>query len=144
MKEVRSAIEFVDAGLSDKDLPLGRRLNPTTKLHEFYSILDPRNTWHGASYWDAREFDYFLNYQCYMLSPFFELNSKMVPFYDLHASALLPFIEDEENNRRRYGHHGAVWRVKIHPAHHDFNGVVSFLAATLTIHSANSNCLGQQ
>jgi hypothetical protein len=122
MREVQSAIEFVDAGLSDKDLPLDRRYNLTTGLHEFYSLQNPTTTWPGATNWDDKEFDYFLYYQSYMLSPFFELSSNVVPFYDLHAKTLLPFIEDGEVLRRD-GYHGTVWRVKIHPAHHNYNAV---------------------
>ena len=125
MQEVQSAPEFVKAGLSDKDLPLGRRSNQTTGKDEFYSISYPSKRWHGARKWNTKEFDYFLYYQRYMLSPFFELSSNVVPFYDLYASTLLPFIEDGEKTRRRDGYHGSVWRVKIHPAHHDFNVVLS-------------------
>lgn len=66
-----------------------------------------------------------------MLSPFFELRSREVPFYDLHDSAVLPFIEDSEKDQKirpRHGHHGNVWRVKIHRAHHDWVEVLlSFL-----------------
>lgn len=56
-----------------------------------------------------------------MLSPFFNLEAREVPFHDLHSDAILPFTEEGQKDRPRQGHHGSVWRVKIHPAHHDLH-----------------------
>ncbi|KUJ07851.1 kinase-like protein [Mollisia scopiformis] len=124
MGELRSVPHFVDpeSRLSDKDLPLDSRKNPGTNTYEFFSVMLPGSVWPGPKDWKGKEYDSFMDYQSYMLSPFFKLRQKnIVPFYDLYRNTVLPFIEDGEKNRRREGHHGNVWRVKIHPAHHDFN-----------------------
>jgi len=122
MDKVQDAPKFVDAELSDKDLPLNWRTKPGTKDHEFYSTFIPNKTWTVGQTWRENVFDSFLGYQKLMLSPFFAL--KTVSFHDLDPDAVLPFIEDEHNIRHRQGHHGSVWRVKIHPAHHDAHEVL--------------------
>lgn len=130
MNKIQIITQFldVDAGIKDQDLPLGRRPNSITGLPEIYSKQHPTGPCLDVSKWEGIHLDSFLNYQRYMLSPFLELrsmNSKTVHFYDLSNNTLLPFIEDHESTRWKVGHHGTVWRVKIHPAHHDFKTVRS-------------------
>jgi hypothetical protein len=129
MGEIQDAPDFVNAGLSDKDLPLYWRSNPTTGTPEFCSNVRSGEiwtvkTWAVGQNWRDSTFDLFLGYQKQMLSPYFELWTGKVSFYDLDHDAILPFIEDCQNSRQRQGYHGSVWRVKIHPAHYDAYGVL--------------------
>jgi len=124
LNKVHSVPEFIDAELSDKYLPLGH--DRTYAKTQFFSLSYPTAQWSVAGDWSMRDIDLFETYQNWMLSPFFELKSAEVPFYDLYDTAVLPFIEDSENDQKsrpRQGHHGNVWRIKIHPAHHDLVGI---------------------
>ncbi|KAH8803459.1 kinase-like domain-containing protein, partial [Xylogone sp. PMI_703] len=119
MGQVRDALKFVDAGLSDKHMPLGHQRNSATGKFELYCKSNSESRWGIVQEWTGANFDMFLLYQSYMLSPFFELEGKKVHFYNLDPHAVLPFIEDKRASRPVQSHHGSVWKVKIHPAHHD-------------------------
>ncbi|RYP06558.1 hypothetical protein DL765_009436 [Monosporascus sp. GIB2] len=121
MNRLYDAPAFLESGLSDRDLPLRVKKDPNTQRYKFYSHDKPIATLPTADVWYSATFDTFMMYQSYMLSPFFDLKSKNdVPFHDLGDDVALPFIEDYFSERRQQGHHGTVWRVKIHPAHHNF------------------------
>lgn len=119
---------FLEERISDKDLPL--RLNQSTTDNELSSTPCPETRKFKID-WEDTVCDLFPTYQRYMVSPFFKLKSREVPFHDLDHHAVLPFIEDGEDSdsRPRQGHHGTVWRVKIHPAHHDYYEVPPLLFA---------------
>ncbi|KUI62364.1 putative serine/threonine-protein kinase tsuA [Cytospora mali] len=118
MERVQDAPAFLDAGLTDLHLPLGHQRGKESNL---YSYSDHNKEVSVALQWQAKHFDLFDQYQGYMLSPFFELKKGEVPYYKLHAKSVLPFIENKSKERRRLGLHGTVYRVKIHPAHHDLH-----------------------
>ncbi len=101
--------------LWDGDLPLERH------DQQLVSRVDPAKTMDLPEGWNYRVAESFEYYQLYMLSPFFDLESQNdVPFHELDESCVLPFIEDFYSERRQYGHHGTVWKVRLHPAHHNF------------------------
>lgn len=109
-------ITFIDAGISDRFLPLKR----VYKSDQLSSHLDGTKHWNAAGKWSQKIFDMFFQYQDYMLSPFFKLSSApstQVFLYELGPYVALPFIE--VGKAQRHGHHGSVWQVKIHPSHHD-------------------------
>ncbi|KUI68531.1 putative serine/threonine-protein kinase tsuA [Cytospora mali] len=118
MERVQDAPAFLDAGITDVHLPLGHETGKKSKL---YSYSDHTKEVSVALQWQAKHFDLFDQYQSYMLSPFFELKKGEVPYYELHAESVLPFIENKSTERRLLGLHGTVYRVKIHPAHHDLH-----------------------
>jgi hypothetical protein len=124
MQQAQDATEFVDAELSDRYLPLSKQLKANSKGYEFHSSSSPGRTWNVGQTWTNPGFVLFIDFQKFMLSPFFTLRPKEVSFYDLHPHVVLPFIEDGEKRRQRQGYHGSVWPVKIHPAHHDYQSVL--------------------
>ena len=117
MGETACAPQLLETGLLDKDLPLKSR---DGKLAGF---TDDENKWSIGVRWDARTCDLFSEYQECMISPFFKLLGEDVPFYDLHVSAVLPFIEQRFPDEKTQSHHGSVSCIKIHPAHHDMHDV---------------------
>jgi hypothetical protein len=124
MEKVCLAPAFVDAGIKDIDLPLSRRFYPPAKGYKFYSSFEPNKTLEITPDWKDHEVDSFINYQDYMLSPFFVLKrtTGIVPLYELDNNAVLPFTQvgNEVSDYHGYhGYHGSVLRVKIHPAHID-------------------------
>lgn len=121
MGQVQDAPAFIDAGLTDMHLPLC--YERSVDSCDFYSSSNCINKTPLPLQWQAKCFDLFDQYQVYMLSPFFELERNEVPFYELHAKSVLPFIEDGSKQRPQSGLHGTVYRVKIHPAHHNSQGV---------------------
>lgn len=121
MNKIEDAPAFLDSHLYDRHLPLERRDKQTC---EFYSHGNSVGELPTAQNWDYTTIDTFEMYQPYMLSPFFELSSKNnVPFHHLANGVALPWIEDYSRERRKEGHHGTVYRVKIHPAHHNSSSV---------------------
>lgn len=118
MDRVVDAPFFVDGGFNDRDLPVehvrkfgrpGLRTRSGGKDKVFEVPLD----------WKPHKLDSFISYQEHVMAPFFELDSDSVAFYNLSERSVLPFIEDESSYRRRDGYHGTVYRVKIHPDHHN-------------------------
>lgn len=121
MGRIEDASAFIDAGLTDMHLPLS--YVGCFESYEFFSYSDRSVLFPIALKWQANLLDLFDQYQDYMLSPFFELRRNEVPFYDLYTTSVLPFIEEESDQRRLSGLHGTVYRVRIHPAHHDLHNV---------------------
>jgi len=118
-ERVKDAPCFADSEIWDEDLPLERHdtafgTQLVSRVDQFKRMALPE----GWNYRIAQCFEY---YQLYMLSPFFDLASQNdVPFHELDDSCVLPFLEDFHGERRQVGHHGTVWKVRIHPAHHNF------------------------
>jgi hypothetical protein len=73
--------------------------------------------------WPTHLLESFCTYQLRLLAPYFELSTKSQPkvlHYNLKSTTILPFIEvNKENVSAHRGGFGDVWRVKIHPAHHN-------------------------
>lgn len=120
--KVIDAVDFVDAGLSDRDLPLNCR--PSQQGPEFYSVRHQDRSWRVGRNWEEWRRDLFIGYQKLFLSPFFDLDGMEVQFHDLDDDVVLPFVEDFSKSRKRQGGHGTVWRVEIHEAHHNAHKVV--------------------
>lgn len=112
---IRHSLKFVDKELSDRYLPL-KRIGQSNRLE---SSRSPGRSWTAVG-WKGHQIDSFLNYQKYMLSPFFKIppkESKDVFFYELDPGVVLPFVKI--GDKKQHGHHGSVYMVKIHPSHHD-------------------------
>ena len=69
------------------------------------------------SNWKHHEVEWFLHSQHAVASPFFDLRPESLYFYPLPKDSVLPFIESEQAGE---GGHSNVWKVLIHPAHHNF------------------------
>ncbi|KAK3374516.1 kinase-like domain-containing protein, partial [Lasiosphaeria ovina] len=115
LHKLEDAPFFANSDLWDKDLPLVRR------NREFVSRADGSKRIAIPGGWRYPDRDGFGLYQHCVLSPFFDMESPNdVSFHDVDKSCPLPFIEELYDERPVEGHHGTVWKVKIHPAHHNF------------------------
>ncbi|KAH6847082.1 kinase-like domain-containing protein [Chaetomium sp. MPI-CAGE-AT-0009] len=109
---------FVKCGVADKDFPfaLAPNSSESAKVHprgddEYKRPLD------CFSKWKPSEVEWFLSWQHVVASPFFDLEPGSLYLYILPKDSVLPFIESE---RAGEGGHANVWKVLIHPAHHNF------------------------
>jgi hypothetical protein len=75
----------------------------------------------ALSNWEGRDAQILSRDQWLALSPIFKRASKEVPHYHFENSTVLPFTEDDENDKEKmmYGGYSEVWAVRIHPAHQD-------------------------
>lgn len=77
--------------------------------------------------WSPLRILQFDEYQWYMIAPYFKSGPDQTPlFYDFHDRIILPFIMNwplgEEGGR-----FSTIRKIKIHPAHHAFDRLVSSL-----------------
>ncbi|KAK4206461.1 kinase-like domain-containing protein [Rhypophila decipiens] len=75
-----------------------------------------------VSSWPPFMHEVFNDYQWKLLPPYFVLSTTTrpeVPHYSFEYGTVLPLIEDEKIASGNTGGFGDVWKVKIHPAHHN-------------------------
>ena len=127
MDKVKDIIDFIQDGLHDNDLPF-ELLDGPRPLLRLYGKGKDGNTDRIPLFdkWRAHELESFNNYQWELIAPYFQLiteTNRKVLHYNLQNRVILPFIEDVEGagraGGRAEGGFGDVWRVKIHPAHHN-------------------------
>ncbi|KAF4634373.1 hypothetical protein G7Y89_g3744 [Cudoniella acicularis] len=128
IEECGDIVNFIRNGLYDIDLPFvlaphkahpGRpqlwRKGMNGKLEPIQFLIKWRTPVHES----------FHHNQWQLIAPYFRLLTESdgkVLHYPLDDHIILPFIEDDEvkqNPRPAEGGYGDVWRVKIHPAHHN-------------------------
>lgn len=115
MDRVVDAPFFVDGGFTDRNLPVQNMHNSAFRT----CSGEEEKTFRVPGHWKPHSLDSFIIYQEHVMAPFFEMDSDSVAFYNLNERSVLPFIEDDSSHRRTYGYHGTVYRVKIHPDHHN-------------------------
>jgi hypothetical protein len=127
MDKVKDIIDFIQDGLHDRDLPF-ELLDGQRPMLRLYGKGKDGNTNRIPLFdkWRAHELESFNNYQWELISPYFQLSTetnRKVLHYNFQNRIILPFIEDVERTGRAGGRaeggFGDVWRVKIHPAHHN-------------------------
>lgn len=127
MDKVKDITDFIQGKLHDNDLPFELLDGPRPLLR-----LSGKGRDGSAGCiplfdkWRAHELESFNNYQWELIAPYFELiteTNRKVLHYNLQNRIILPFVEDVERagraGGRAEGGYGEVWRVKIHPAHHN-------------------------
>jgi len=127
MEKFEEIVGFVDNGLYDSDLPFMLSDGKRPGLLQLYQKVEDDNLNPIPLFekWKAHELESFANYQWQLTAPYFRLSTEDKPkvrHYNLEDNSILPFIEDDEvkrNSGRNGGGFGDVWRVKIHPAHHN-------------------------
>lgn len=122
MKKVSQIVEFVKEDLYDSDLPFKIPENPHKGLRQLERKGEDGNLYsiQLSAKWEIHELEYFDNFQWQFLAPYFQLSTEKVPkilHYNLENRTIMPFIEDHEV--KHTGGYGDVWKVKIHPAHHN-------------------------
>jgi len=122
MQKVGYIVEFIKEGIYDSDLPFILSEGSHKGLRQLArkgeeGALHPIQLF---SKWQIFEQEYFDTFQWQVLAPYFVLSTKKDPkilHYNLENMTIMPFVEDHEV--KHTGGFGDVWRVKIHPAHHN-------------------------
>ncbi|KAF3025515.1 hypothetical protein E8E14_008418 [Neopestalotiopsis sp. 37M] len=122
--------DFISHKIYDIDLPLRTSKERTSgQQHQirknlFHKKQDEHDSEPHAvfEHWSPKDMMDFLQWQYLVLSPFLKMKNDRVCFYKIEGKIILPFIECHEPKETQVGGHGAVWKVKFHPAHHDFEG----------------------
>jgi hypothetical protein len=122
MQKVGHIMDFINEGIYDSDLPFTLAEGSRKGLRQL-ARKGEDGTLHFIQLftsWQIFEQEYFDNFQWQVLAPYFVLSTKKDPkilHYNLENRIIMPFNEDHEVNHA--GGFGDVWRVKIHPAHHN-------------------------
>lgn len=108
---------FVNCGVTDMDFPFAQAPNSSelTEVHPRGDVEYQRPV-DCFSEWKPSEVEWFLRWQHVVASPFFDLAPESLYLYILPKDSVLPFIESESAGE---GGHANVWKVLIHPAHHN-------------------------
>lgn len=127
MEKLEDIVDFIDAQLYDCDLPFLLSEGPRRGSLQ----MDRRSK--GGQHpielfrnWKNFELESFNAYQWQLTAPYFSLSlekTRKPQHYVLQNETILPFIEEGEGNEHRAeGGYSDVWRIKIHPAHHNWCG----------------------
>ncbi|KAK4215503.1 hypothetical protein QBC37DRAFT_419054 [Rhypophila decipiens] len=127
IQRVPDIVRFIDdsdENLHDNDLPflLSDGPNPGTRQLQRRGRDGNLSPITIVSTWPAFMLEVFNDYQWKLLPPYFVLSTTTrpeVPHYSFEYGTVLPLIEDEEIASGNRGGFGDVWKVKIHPAHHN-------------------------
>jgi hypothetical protein len=124
IKKVAKIVDFIEEDLYDSDLPFtlsngkipgSRQLDRKRKNGKLEAIQ-------LFNIWEVHELESFEHNQWHLLAPYFHLSAKKDPkvwHYNLDNRIILPFTEDNEV-RHEGGGFGDVWKVTMHPAHHNY------------------------
>ncbi|GAB1315705.1 Kinase-like domain-containing protein [Madurella fahalii] len=120
---------FIDCGVDDTDLPfVGVKPGlDTSKPAEgypksgywVYSRKDRNRKLKCFDEWKRHQIEWLLNQQHAVAPPFFDFSPGKLFLYNLPEGTVLPFIK---YNRADEGGYSSVFKVLIHPAHHNFPG----------------------
>ncbi|KAF6827541.1 protein kinase domain-containing protein [Colletotrichum plurivorum] len=122
--------QFRGEGLSDKDLPF--RIDRAGGSPQLCRKQDSKSPIKAFSGWKPAELESFEALQWSFLSPFLSIHRH----YDVGNKVLLPFVHSDErhDSSLRSGGYGSVFKVRIHHAHHNFNGGEQVPRPKLTRH----------
>lgn len=130
MEKPQLIAEFIKEGLFDLHLPLEKVQVAGAPKGRFHLVRKPRSQDEKLSdpisffeNWSQPDIASFLNTQHEVCVPIFDLTTDEDPttklsHYKLHKQAVLPFIEDDQDNQGAGGC-ADVWKVKLHAAHHN-------------------------
>jgi hypothetical protein len=126
--------DFIDNGITDKDLPFQRITHTITdsplKLSKFILCKGDHSTCGQMNHsgcgipatekWEETVISSLDRDQWAVLAPRFIMKQQEVPHYDFPDCMVLPFTEYNWDERKSGGY-GSVWSVRIHSAHHDLS-----------------------
>lgn len=123
-------VDFIKAGIYDDNLPFKLEDGSGDKAGTRSFYLEKKDglrlipIFENQGHWKIHELEVFDQWQWKLLSPYLQLSSNRDPNpriheYQLKDQIILPFIEEDAVNNNGKGGFGEVWRVKIHPAHHN-------------------------
>lgn len=116
---------FIEDHVTDGDLPLARVRSSTMfnpRGRPIYTLGKKNHNNLGISSlssWRASDIEDLCRDQWAVLAPIFRSHLDFVEHLVLDSSIVLPYIEDQETDRKKVkrGGYSEVWGVKIHPAH---------------------------
>lgn len=121
MNKVKYIKDFLKESIADADLPL--RYSPNdpwgSNLVMKNSDSDNESPLRCFEEWDPEHMDRFLEKQEKLTSPRLRMRGDHLCLHRLRNNIILPFIECD--NKPHVGGFGTVCKVKIHPAHCDFD-----------------------
>ena len=128
MGRVKTIPEFLETELTDADLPFGKYGESKGKFDLRRKTEDyPLKCFKS---WKQDHIDRFYNWQWSMISPFFSRGpEEKVQFYNFEDGTILPWVFDSRTSNDNQdpvevpGGYSVVWKVKIHPEHHDFHRI---------------------
>jgi hypothetical protein len=115
-----SIFDFLDEGILDEHLPLGRcDIDQTNHIClENYDEGHPYCGCKAMQRWNDEKRKKFAGSQWIVLAPVFQRStSNDIPHFDFSFNTIMPFIDDHEKDADKSGGYGEVWKVKIHPKH---------------------------
>ncbi|KAH8897355.1 kinase-like protein [Thozetella sp. PMI_491] len=112
--------EFVNEGICDADLPLSHRLNATGSVaSELTRKASPDHSIGCLEDWNTRKRSQLERWQWKVLAPCFSrAEDGKVQHQHFEDKAILPFTYRKRVNS---GSHGEIFKIKIHPDHHNFD-----------------------
>lgn len=123
----KAITDFIIEGIHDVHLPLERKQTQSGS-HRLYRKHRVEDRDYDilvtcTDSWEQRDIQMFDDRQYEVCVPIFDLPTdesiSKVSHYNLHRRAVLPFIEDDAGKNVMSGGFGEVWRVRLHPAHHN-------------------------
>ncbi|KAI6762335.1 hypothetical protein HG531_002888 [Fusarium graminearum] len=130
IQQPQEVFALMENKITDHDLPLIKVPGEKKGRHELRRKFQPHRPLECLHKWSPFLIDSFEGCQWMMMSPFFSWEDKRaVRTYYLADQTILPFIEDSsrdvdmEDDEDFQGGHGSIFKVKIHPAHHNFHHI---------------------
>jgi hypothetical protein len=117
--------DFIDEGVTDDDLPLVKVPVEKSRGLDLRSARRPKVELKCIRQWRRFHLQSFEQRQWCLLAPVFN-KDKTAAHCSLHDQDILPFVEDSRNDNsakgaeKHSGGFGSVFKVKIHPDHHNF------------------------
>lgn len=148
--KAKSVVKFLQARDCDADFPLVRRRSPSGdwSMRRHRDVCNELGC--SKSGWCKPELRNFDHWQWTTLSPFFSLSKerKEVNHYRLQDETIIPFMDEATVGDERkpvtielLGGGRRVFKVRIHPEHHSFHGI---LQVTLPIPTWQLNVTGDR
>ncbi|KAJ4414300.1 hypothetical protein N0V82_008029 [Gnomoniopsis sp. IMI 355080] len=127
MYKDEAIVGFINEGIYDIHLPLERRETSSGQIRLYRNRRMGDEEDQGpilcTDDWSQMEKEMFEEKQYQVCIPIFELptdeSTSKVSHYNLHPQSIIPFIQDDEGRHVFEGGFGQVWRVQLHPAHHN-------------------------
>jgi hypothetical protein len=113
--------KFIEEGVCDADLPLrkSKESGKNAKTFSLYRRDAPGVSLKCFERWKRATLEKFERYQWKLVAPFFSRGEDdKARHWLFQDEVILPFTHQEHAHS---GAHGKVFKVKIHPEHHDFN-----------------------
>jgi hypothetical protein len=129
IEQTRRIGKFLEENVDDLDLPLIKKLKPKNKNGARFDLCrNPEEKLECFQEWSQSAIRKFEEWQWTMVAPFFHKGiRKDVQHFPLKPSIILPFTKNsshENGSRSRTeiaGGYGHVFKVDIHPDHHNFD-----------------------